>query len=215
MSSTRVFSTSQRLSSLICLSKQKRSFTMSSNTSKNIAVVIKGKSQAIVEERPIPQPRGKGIVIRNRAVALNPADWKRQETGMFIKSFPAVIGSDVSGIIEAVGLDAKRFKKGDRVIGYAPSIETGGNSDRAAFQTFTLSAEHLTTHLPESLSFRQGAVFPMAVFTNSIALYNTLGLYRPSPGSTGPSQSQRQANSKHAILVWGGASSVGANAIRC
>lgn len=64
-------------------------------------------------EPPGPQD----IMIRNQAVAINPVDWKMQDHGMFIESYPTVFGCDVAGTVEEVGSEVKSFAPGDRVIG--------------------------------------------------------------------------------------------------
>jgi hypothetical protein len=50
------------------------------------------------------------------ATALNPADWKIQKYGpFFIENYPAILGTDSAGVVEAVGEGVTAFKKGDKV----------------------------------------------------------------------------------------------------
>ena len=64
----------------------------------------------------IPKPGPDDVVIKNHAVAINPVDWKIQDYGLFIQSWPNVLGEDVAGEIHEVGSNVTKFKKGDRVI---------------------------------------------------------------------------------------------------
>lgn len=82
------------------------------------------------------------------------------------------------------------------------------NPANSAFQLYSLAVEDLTAELPDSLSFQEGAVLPLALSTASAGLFqaDTLGLPLPS------SEDIQQRN--EAILVWGGASSVGSVAIQ-
>src|ERR1700735_5069183 len=77
------------------------------------------------------QMRGGTVLIAAAAASVNPIDWKmrsgvRQKD--FPLSFPAILGRDVSGVVRAVGANAKHFKLGDRVLAlsYATYAEFGG-----------------------------------------------------------------------------------------
>lgn len=60
----------------------------------NLAAVLHAKATDLVlEERPVPSPGPGEVLIRNHAVAVNPADWKRQATGMLITSYPLILGA--------------------------------------------------------------------------------------------------------------------------
>lgn len=50
------------------------------------------------------------ILIKNQAWAINPVDWKMQQTGMFIESYPAIFGVDIAGEVAVVGRDVTKFK---------------------------------------------------------------------------------------------------------
>jgi NADPH:quinone reductase-like Zn-dependent oxidoreductase len=72
-----------------------------------------------------PQPADDGVVVRVRAVAVNPADWyemsgtpwiARPSTG-FRKPKTIRLGVDFAGTVEAVGKDVTEFKQGDEVFG--------------------------------------------------------------------------------------------------
>jgi NADPH:quinone reductase-like Zn-dependent oxidoreductase len=71
-------------------------------------------------ETPIPAISETGILVRIKAVSINPLDWKifkGEEKMMSGSKFPKGIGIDFSGIIEKTGSNTSRFKKGDEVFG--------------------------------------------------------------------------------------------------
>src|SRR4051794_16745559 len=66
------------------------------------------------------------LVIRNRAVAVNPLDDVKQSTGDLMYSWlphPAILGEDVAGEVVDVGPGVTGFAVGDRVIAYAVGME--------------------------------------------------------------------------------------------
>jgi NADPH:quinone reductase-like Zn-dependent oxidoreductase len=102
-----------------------------------------------------------------------------------------------------VGSDVTRFKAGDRVMGFALGV-LQANSDKAAFQTYTLLDEAATAHLPENTTFEEGAVLPVGMITASIALFASLGL----------PMREKVDDEQGAIVVWSGASAVGVAALQ-
>lgn len=67
-------------------------------------------------ETPIPAMSENGILVKVKAVSINPLDWKifkGEEKMMSGSKFPKGIGIDFSGIIEKTGSNISRFKKGD------------------------------------------------------------------------------------------------------
>lgn len=68
-----------------------------------------------VADAPMPKAKADHIVIQNKAIAINPVDWKIQDSGIFIQKWPIVLGCDVAGEVVEVGSDVKAFKVGERV----------------------------------------------------------------------------------------------------
>lgn len=166
------------------------------------ATIQQAKARITVEDRPIPIPQASQLLVRNRALATNPVDWKIQDSGHFISKYPNVLGSDICGTVEAVGPDVKHFKKGDRVVGFAAVI-VSSNIDEGAFQQFTILRDNCAAKIPEGLSFEEGATLPMAVATAGEGIWGKLGLPRPS-----------ESKQNGGFLVWGAASSVGAAVVQ-
>lgn len=84
----------------------------------NQAAWLVGKGKPF-EVRPadMPKPGADEVVVRNRAIAINPVDWKIQD-GEFLDQLelPFIMGTDVAGEIYEVGGAVTKFKKGDRVL---------------------------------------------------------------------------------------------------
>ena len=56
-----------------------------------------------IASRPIQKPAPGELLVKIHATALNPVDWKIRDFNFFIKDYPAVLGTDSSGTVEAVG----------------------------------------------------------------------------------------------------------------
>ncbi|KAI3397977.1 hypothetical protein diail_10053 [Diaporthe ilicicola] len=108
-----------------------------------------------VTDVPHPTPEAGEVSIRNKAVALNPVDWKKLEYGIMVDSFPAVFGADIAGVVEAVGEGVDSFKPGDEVFSLA------GHSNRAGgFQEISIVPAHFVAHKPPSWTFEEAASLP-------------------------------------------------------
>jgi NADPH:quinone reductase-like Zn-dependent oxidoreductase len=146
------------------------------------------------------------IVIKNGALAINPVDWKIQDYAFFPLKYPAILGEDVAGTVVDVGSSVSRFSNCDRVLGHALGLATQKASD-GAFQEYTVVSANVASPIPSTLSFESAAVLPLALSTAATGLFQkeNLALQHPSldPKPTGQT-----------LLVWGGSSSVGSNAIQ-
>ena len=155
----------------------------------------------------VPQPGPGEILVRNRAVAINPVDWILQDSAIFPwLDYPAVLGSDVAGEVAAIGGGMRRFRVGDRVLGQSVGATTN-QAAQGAFQEFTVVLENMASPIPPELSFTDAAVLPLGLGTAACGLFEKdhLGLRYP--------QTSGQRNGQ-TVLVWGASSSVGCNAIQ-
>lgn len=147
------------------------------------------------------------ILIKNSAIAINPIDNKLQKFAIYPLAYPAILGEDVAGTVVSVGPNAPRFKEGDRVMGAVNGFGSK-NDTEMAFQEYTVLDSNLSGHVPESIPFEQAVQMPLAITTAAAGLFNQghLGLQLPTEPA--------QASTGKAVLVWGGASSVGLAAIQ-
>jgi NADPH:quinone reductase-like Zn-dependent oxidoreductase len=178
----------------------------------NTAAWITAEKANPLELKPAPyvQPTADQIVIKNLAVALNLVDWSRQDMGASLFSwtkYPAVFGSDISGTVEEVGSRVTRFKPGDRVVAHADEL-TNNEPSQGAFQTYVIVDSHMASQIPDSLSHESASVIPLCTSTAACALFqkDALALQFPSSPPKPPTGKL--------LLVWGGATGVGSNAIQ-
>ncbi|CAG7953846.1 unnamed protein product [Penicillium salamii] len=160
-----------------------------------------------VNDAPKPIPGPGEIVIKNAAVAINPVDWKIQTHGGYLNTYPFILGEDAAGVVEAVGSGVTRFIKGQRVIAHCHGLVTR-NPANSSFQLYPVVTEALAAPIPDSLSFEQAVVLPLAISTASAGLFQKDYLNLPLPSSS------KAEPTGQTILIWGGASSVGATAIQ-
>lgn len=72
-------------------------------------------------ERPDPKVGPDTVLVKVRAAAVNPVDWKAREghlDGGLEAVFPVIPGWDVSGVVVQPGVAVEEFAVGDEVIGY-------------------------------------------------------------------------------------------------
>jgi NADPH:quinone reductase-like Zn-dependent oxidoreductase len=69
---------------------------------------------------PTPEPGVGEVLVRVHAASVNPVDAMNRESGLFIGQPPFVLGWDVSGTVEAVGLGVTLYAPGDEVFGMLP-----------------------------------------------------------------------------------------------
>ncbi|MCU1239830.1 MAG: quinone oxidoreductase [Candidatus Acidoferrum typicum] len=103
-----------------------------------------------LEEVPTPKPDAGQVLVRVRAVGVNPYDTLMRAGTYAIKPpLPYTPGSDAAGTVEAVGPAVTKVKPGDRV--YTARTLTG------AYAEYTLALEEQVNRLPDKISFEQGA----------------------------------------------------------
>ena len=110
----------------------------------------------------IPAPGTGQLLVAVRTAGVNPADWKvrsGQRKDSVPVHFPAVLGREVAGVVEAVGEDADDvFAVGDAVFG-ATAPGFGGYAE------YTLVDARAAAHKPETVSFEVAATLPVAAGT--------------------------------------------------
>lgn len=99
---------------------------------------------------PVPGPHE--ILIRQKAVAVNPADCKMIDVGHRVTAWPLVAGLDGSGVIEDVGKDVSTYKIGDEVLAMYSIAGNGGS-----FQTFSTVSDAMVAKKPSAWSFEEAA----------------------------------------------------------
>ncbi|MCJ1475381.1 hypothetical protein MMC13_004043 [Lambiella insularis] len=172
---------------------------------------IKPKTSPLeVKSAPYTAPGENQIVVKNNAIAVNPVDYVAKESDMIYGwlKYPFILGTDVAGEVVEVGKGVTRFQVGDRVVGMAAGADEKINSSaQGAFQAYTVLLSHMTSHIPSTISYESAAVLPLGLSTAACGLFqkDQLALQLPTvpPKPTGKT-----------VIVWGGSTSVGCNAIQ-
>jgi NADPH:quinone reductase-like Zn-dependent oxidoreductase len=184
----------------------------------NYAAWIPAEKAALeVATAPYPDIAEDEVIIKNKAVAINPVDWKVQTAGGFGLRYPYILGEDVAGEIVEVGAKAKQFKVGQRVIGYALGLGSQ-NAEYSGFQLYLRLKVATVAAIPDGLSYESAVVLPLSISTAASGLYlkDNLGLQLPNvdlPPSRAISQGTL-GKKKLTLLLWGGSSSVGSSVIQ-
>jgi len=114
-----------------------------------------------------PELRDDQVLVKVHAASANALDYRRFENlsamGRFMeerfgKSIGKVLGADIAGVVEAIGVNVKQFQPGDEVFGVA-SGSSGG------FAEYALANENHLALKPANLSFEAAAAVPVAAMT--------------------------------------------------
>ncbi|RZI94265.1 MAG: zinc-binding alcohol dehydrogenase family protein [Variovorax sp.] len=141
-------------------------------------------------ELPAPTPGARDLLVRVKAISVNPVDTKVRKNAAPEAGQAKVLGWDAVGTVEAVGSDVQNFRVGDRVY-YAGSItRPGANSELHAVD------ERIAALAPKSLDDAQAAALPLTTITAWELLFDRLGVAKG--GGAGQS-----------LLIVGGAGGVG------
>ena len=146
-------------------------------------------------ELPQPIAAGHDLLVKVRAIAVNPVDYKIRQNFSAAEGEHKVLGWDAVGEVVATGEAASQFRPGDAVY-YAGDLNRQGSN--AEYQ---LVDERLVGAKPKSLSDAEAAALPLTTITAWELLFEHLSIRQHSPGST--------EKSDEVILVVGAAGGVG------
>jgi NADPH:quinone reductase-like Zn-dependent oxidoreductase len=107
-----------------------------------------------------PKPGENQLLVKVRAAAVNPVDWKiRDGLGeMFGMKLPLILGCEVAGTVEAVGNQVKDFAAGDEVDGFL-SAYSGGYAEYVAAPANDFARK------PKEIDFDTAASVPVGALT--------------------------------------------------
>ncbi|RAL00782.1 zinc-binding alcohol dehydrogenase family protein [Aspergillus ibericus CBS 121593] len=170
------------------------------------AIVPEPKAQNVISDRTLGPLKDDEVVIEILATAINPVDWKMRDYNAFITEYPAILGSDAAGRVVAVGSAVSGFAIGDRVF-FQGII---GTYDSSTFQQYCKMPAALVAKTPDNISDEQAAGISLATMAAVTAFYDKEGYGLIPPWEKGGTEAGRG----HAIVILGGASSVGQYAIQ-
>lgn len=135
------------------------------------SIQIHGYGDASVlkyEDAPVPAIGENEVLIRVIAASVNPVDWKIREgylQKMITYSMPLILGWDVSGIVEAVGVKTNLFKVGDLVYSRPDIKRNGTYAEYVAVRETEISIK------PRTISHMEAASIPLVGITAWDALF--------------------------------------------
>jgi NADPH:quinone reductase-like Zn-dependent oxidoreductase len=145
-----------------------------------------------VETIDRPRPANGEVLVRIKAAGVGPWDgWVRGGKSVIPQPLPLTPGSDLAGIVEAVGADVDDFAIGEAVYGVTNPRFTGAYAEYAVAKAAMIAGK------PEGLSFEEAASVPVIAVTAWQALFEHAHV---QPGQT--------------VLIHGAAGNVGAFAVR-
>ncbi|MFM9554763.1 NADP-dependent oxidoreductase [Streptomyces caniscabiei] len=116
--------------------------------------------------RPVPGPGE--ILVRVHAAGVNPTDWKNRAFGLWHPEPLPVLGWDVSGVVEQVGLGVTLFEAGDEVFGMLPYPHGAG-----AYAEYAKGPARAFAPKPSNVDHVQAGALPLAALTAYQALVDT------------------------------------------
>ncbi len=147
-------------------------------------------------ETAVPTPGDRDLLVRVKAVSVNPVDVKTRMRRQGTEAAPVILGWDAAGVVEATGRGCSLFKPGDEVFS-AGSINRPGTD-----APFHIVDERIVGRKPKSLSFAQAAALPLTTLTAWELLFDRIGVKRGEGADW------------RSLLVVGGAGGVGSIAIQ-
>jgi NADPH:quinone reductase-like Zn-dependent oxidoreductase len=144
----------------------------------------------INDDLPRPEPAAGQLLVRVKAAGVGHWDALVRE-GKLHHPLPLILGSELSGIVEAIGADVSGFKTGDEVYGATNEQFTG------AYAEYALPSARRMARKPRTLSFIEAASAPIV----SVTAWQMLFEYaHVAAGQT--------------VLIHGAAGNVGAYAVQ-
>lgn len=142
-----------------------------------------GPPEDVLRVREIERPRigADQVLVRIRATSVNTPDWItttgvpyfiRLQSGLRGPKTP-VRGTDVAGVVEAVGADVTDLAPGDEVFG---STWTGSLSTQGTFAEYTVAPASNLIWKPTSLSFEEAGASGMSGLTALAAMRDVAGV---------------------------------------
>jgi NADPH:quinone reductase-like Zn-dependent oxidoreductase len=114
-----------------------------------------------------PEPQDNQVLVKVQSASANALDYRRFEMTstlgrlmdeVLLKAINKILGADIAGRVEAVGITVKQFQPGDQVFGVSAG-SVGG------FAEYACAAENNLALKPDNISFEAAAAVPVAALT--------------------------------------------------
>jgi NADPH:quinone reductase-like Zn-dependent oxidoreductase len=142
--------------------------------------------ELVVRDVPRPVPGRGEVLVRVRAASANPDVWHvvvgrpwvlRLMGNGIRRPGNSIPGTDMAGVVEAVGPHAERFRRGDEVFG--ETIRTHQWTNGGAYAELVCAREEWLAAKPSGIGFEEAASTPTSGY---IALLNLRGASLSGPG---------------------------------
>jgi NADPH2:quinone reductase len=138
------------------------------------------------EDAPTPTVNAQDVLVRVKAAGINPPDWNLRDGYRSLPpewqphpSFPIILGSDMSGVVEAVGESVREFRIGDDVFALVRFPAEVMEGSKAYAQLVSVPVADLAPK-PSGLDHVHAAAAPMSLLTAWQFLID-LGHDEPNP----------------------------------
>ena len=145
-----------------------------------------------LDDLPKPEPDRGEVVVRVKAAGIGPWDALiRSGKSVLPQPLPLILGSDLSGEVDSVGVGVEKFKVGDEVFGVTNERFTG------AYAEYAVAKAEMLAPKPKRLNHTHAASIPVVAVTAWQMVFDLA-----------------QLSSGQAVLVHGGAGNVGGYAVQ-
>lgn len=145
-----------------------------------------------IDELPRPEPVAGQLLVRVKAAGVGPWDaLVREGKSALHQPLPLILGSELSGIVEAIGTEVSGFKIGDEVYGATNKQFIG------AYAEYAVPSAGMMVQKPKTLSFIEAGSTPVVAVTAWQMLFDYA---RIAAGQT--------------VLIHGAAGNVGAYSVQ-
>lgn len=169
------------------------------------------------EDAPMPELKSGEVLVRVHAVGVNPPDWYLREGYRMLPpewrpqvSFPVILGSDVSGVVDAVADDVEDFSVRDEVYSMVRFPRGLAGESRAYAEWVSVPASEVALK-PTGIDHVHAAAAPMSLLT---AWQFMIELGHDEPNALQPTRHEPVPLEGKSVLVNGAAGGVGHCAVQ-
>ncbi len=130
-----------------------------------------GPEVLLYEDAPRPELKPGKVLVRVHAVGLNPPDWYLRDGYKMLPpewqpqvSFPAIPGTDISGVVQAVADDVENVSVGDEVYSMV-RFPSGLAGDSKAYAEYVSVSASEVARKPTGIDHVHAAGAPMSLLT--------------------------------------------------
>src|SRR5215470_3597812 len=125
------------------------------------ARVLHFRPPSVIEndDLPRPEPAAGQLLVRVKAAGVGHWDALIRAGKVELQPLPLILGSEIAGIVEAIGTEVSGFKLGDEVYGATNEQFSG------AYAEYALPSARMMAPKPKTLSFIEAASAPIVTVT--------------------------------------------------